>query len=149
VLRYPRLNHRFVDYLPEALEPGFLYVSITYATAAHKCCCGCGLEVVTPITPTDWQLGFDGDSLSLNPSIGNWNFPCRSHYFIERGRVVDAPPWSDAEVAAERERDRRAKARYYNPLLPPPKTQTGTLTPNGSPPREGFWQMLRRWLGGH
>jgi hypothetical protein len=50
-----------------------------------KCCCGCGHEVVTPFSPTDWKLTFDCVSVSLYPSIGNWSPPCRAHYFIECG----------------------------------------------------------------
>jgi len=38
---------------------------IEYATAVHKCACGCGKEVVTPLSPTDWKLIFDGKALSL------------------------------------------------------------------------------------
>jgi Family of unknown function (DUF6527) len=69
-MRHPRLDHRFVDHVPEVIEPGVLYVSMKYATAAHQCCCGCGSEVITPFTPTDWSLTYDGDAISLNPSIG-------------------------------------------------------------------------------
>ena len=25
---------------------------------------------------------------TLDPSIGNWSFACRSHYFMRKGRVV-------------------------------------------------------------
>ena len=31
---------------------------------------------------------FDGRTISLNPSIGNWSYPCRSHYWIKGNRVV-------------------------------------------------------------
>jgi hypothetical protein len=36
-----------------------------------------------PISPADWQLAYDGDTVSLTPSIGNWGFPRRSHYWID------------------------------------------------------------------
>ncbi|WP_260101967.1 DUF6527 family protein [Phaeobacter inhibens] len=84
-----------------------------YGTAAHSCCCGCGEEVVTPFTPTDWKMIFDGETVSLNPSIGNWTLACRSHYVIKRGRVIEAGPWTDEQVAAERLRDQKAKSRHY------------------------------------
>ena len=83
-----RLDPRFVEFLPDKLEDGKLYVSMQYATASHKCCCGCGRDVVTPISPKDWQLMFDGRTVSLTPSIGNWSYPCRSHYWIKGSRVV-------------------------------------------------------------
>ena len=74
------LDTEFVMSIPDSLAERTLYVSMEYATVTHKCCCGCGLEVVTPLSPTDWKLTFDGVSVSLDPSIGNWSFPCRSHY---------------------------------------------------------------------
>src|SRR5688572_12008813 len=86
-----KLSHRFVKSVPEQLEEGVLYVSIEYATAIHRCCCGCGNEVVTPLSPKDWKLTFDGESVSLSPSIGNWSFKCRSHYWIARNRIRWVP----------------------------------------------------------
>jgi hypothetical protein len=86
------IRHEFVDLIPDALEDGVLYVSVQYATALHLCCCGCGSEVVTPLSPTDWSLTFDGDTVSLRPSIGNYSFPCRSHYFITRPYPVGFSP---------------------------------------------------------
>lgn len=108
-----RLEHKFVEFVPDKLDAKTLYVSIPYATAAHKCCCGCGREVVTPISPTDWRLIFDGKTVSLEPSIGNWAFPCRSHYWIKRGNVEWAGAWSEEEVAAGKLRDKIAKERYF------------------------------------
>ena len=113
MIRYLHLQHRFVKHIPDTLEPGVLYISIDFASAAHSCCCGCGEEVVTPITPTDWKLQFDGETVSLTPSVGNWNLPCRSHYVISRCRVIEATPWTDEQVAAEWRRDRAAKAAFY------------------------------------
>ncbi len=69
------LTHQFVECIPSELADGVLYISITCSTAVHKCVCGCGNKVVTPITPADWQLSYNGDTVSLTPSIGNWGFP--------------------------------------------------------------------------
>jgi hypothetical protein len=142
-MRYPKLEHCFVDHIPEAIEPGVLYVSMNYATAAHQCCCGCGNEVITPIAPTDWSLIFDGESISLSPSIGSWTLPCSSHYFVDRGRAIEAPPWSERQAAAEQARDRRAKANYYAQA---PNLATGLAEP--APTRAGVWQTIRRLLTG-
>ncbi len=60
--------HKFIEFVPTELENDVLYISIDYCTAIHKCCCGCGNEVVTPISPTDWKITFDGESISLHPS---------------------------------------------------------------------------------
>ena len=81
------VSHEFVEYVPRELKDGVVYVSIPFATVIHKCCCGCGQQVVTPLAPSQWTLSFDGKSISLYPSIGNWKFPCKSHYWIKNDRV--------------------------------------------------------------
>jgi uncharacterized protein DUF6527 len=112
--RTPRtFTHEFVEFIPSDLKEGVIYVSIQYATAVHNCACGCGSKVVTPITPTDWELTFDGETISLYPSIGNWNFPCRSHYWIRRNRVKWAGRWSQEEIEAGRAKDRSLKQRFF------------------------------------
>jgi hypothetical protein len=105
-----RLEHAFIAQVPEDLENGRIYVSLEYRTVIHLCACGCGREVVTPLRPDKWRLTFDGESVSLWPSIGNWSFPCRSHYWIEGGSVRWAPTWSQADVAANRAALKRAPA---------------------------------------
>lgn len=107
------LKHQFVTSVPENPEEGVLYVSLPYRTAIHKCCCGCGHEVATPFSPTDWKLTFDGVSISLCPSIGNWSLPCRSHYWIESGKIEWAEDWSDERIALGRAHDSWLKERYY------------------------------------
>jgi hypothetical protein len=107
------LTHRFVEFIPDVIEEGTLYLSMEYATVIHKCCCGCGKEVVTPLSPTDWKLIFDGKTISLHPSIGNWSFPCRSHYWIKNSMVQWAKQWSQERIAAARAYDRRVKERYF------------------------------------
>ena len=90
------MRTQFVDEVPVSLEPGVLYVSTRYRTAAHLCPCSCGLKVVTPIRPTRWSLTWDGDSTTLAPSIGLARMPCGSHYFIRNGHVVRLPPEGQA-----------------------------------------------------
>jgi hypothetical protein len=108
-----RLRHEFVEFIPDELDEGTVYVSIRFATASHLCCCGCGGKVVTPIRPTDWKLIFDGKSISLDPSIGNWSYACQSHYWIIRNEVRWAARWSPEEIEAGRHRDRSIKDRYF------------------------------------
>jgi len=85
------ISHKFVEFVPDRLEDDTLYVSMKYATAVHKCTCGCGEKVITPFSPSDWALSFNGKVVSLYPSIGNWSFSCRSHYWIKDGLIV----WAD------------------------------------------------------
>ena len=89
------LQHKFAEFIPDSIEEGVLYISIKYCTAIHKCACGCGNEVVTPISPADWKLTFDGKTISLFPSIGNWNFKCQSHYWIKNSQIIHARKWDD------------------------------------------------------
>jgi hypothetical protein len=138
VIRHKRLEHRFVEHIPERLEAGILYVSMEYATSAHRCCCGCGEEVVAPFTPTDWKMTFDGETISLRPSIGSWTLKCRSHYVIDRGNVIESGRWSDEQIEAERRRDRAAKARFYGHVpTVQPSVQPASI--NAAP---GFWRRI-------
>lgn len=107
------LKHEFVEFIPEKLENQTLYISVTYATASHRCCCGCGREVVTPFSPTDWSITFDGETVSLTPSIGNWGFPCRSHYWIRGSTVQWAGSWSAEQVQSGRLYDTKRKATHF------------------------------------
>jgi hypothetical protein len=107
------LAYEFVEFIPDELKELTLYISITYCTAVHKCCCGCGREVVTPLSPTAWQLIFDGKTVSLYPSIGSWNLPCQSHYFITKNKVVWAPKWTKKQIARGRAREAKAMENYY------------------------------------
>lgn len=106
------LASRFVECFPEELEPGVLYLAMEFSTAAHLCACGCGQKVITPFSPTDWQMIFDGETVSLKPSIGNWTFPCRSHYWIRRCRIEWAGNMSDEAIKKGRLHDLQAKMRY-------------------------------------
>ena len=66
-----RLRNEFVDHIPEQLDDGVLYVSMRFGTVVHRCACGCGEVVVTPLGPVEWRLTYDGRTISLEPSIGN------------------------------------------------------------------------------
>ena len=122
-----------------------LYISRRYATASHLCCCGCGREVVTPLNPAKWRLTESKGAISLSPSIGNWSFPCQSHYLIERGAVRWAGAMSRKQIAAVQNHD-RIDAAYMR------KPDTGVREQNRE--QKGLWSLvlraaieLRRWLG--
>ena len=53
-----RLRHQFVEYIPAHLDEGVLYVSLPFGTVVHRCACGCGEEVVTPLGPAEWRLTY-------------------------------------------------------------------------------------------
>jgi len=108
-----KLAPKFIENIPKELEDGILYISMGYATAIHKCCCGCGNEVVTPFSPTDWQLQFDGKTISLYPSIGSWSLPCQSHYWIINNEVKWAPKWTKKQIEKGRKNENIEKMIYF------------------------------------
>lgn len=144
MIKHKSLQHVFVDSFPSKLEPGKLYVSFEYGSVAHCCCCGCGEEIITPLTPTDWHIVYDGATISLHPSVGNWTLACRSHYVIRKGEVVEAPAWSDQQVAAERRRDGRAKAAYFGTTQPASSSSMGIAV---TPQKDAQQHLLSGNLG--
>lgn len=134
----PRFEFEFVDHIPDTLQERTLYVSIPFATAVHRCACGCGEEVVTPLTPADWKLIFDGDTVSLDPSIGSWSLPCQSHYWIRRNRLLWAAHWDGDRIEAARRADRIDKEHYYGSI-----NEESPELPVGRQPRPGW---LRRFM---
>jgi hypothetical protein len=127
------LAYEFVEFIPDDLKEQTLYISITYRTAVHKCCCGCEREVVTPLSPTAWQLIFDGKTVSLCPSIGSWSLPCQSHYFIRQNKVIWAPKWSKRQIERGRARETKARERYYADAQNPTDTDTRIASPPAKP----------------
>lgn len=107
------MRHKFVETIPGDMESDVLYISMEYCMAIHTCACGCGFQVVTPLSPAAWQLKFDGEAVSLYPSIGNWNSDCKSHYWIRSGNVQWAPQWSPDEIENGRERDRAERLAHF------------------------------------
>jgi hypothetical protein len=127
MMRLTLVQPSFVDFMPDHFESGIIYISRRYSTATHLCCCGCGLKVVTPLKPAKWHLAENGGAVSLNPSIGNWSFPCKSHYWIKGNNVQWAGAMSAAAIAKVRAADRRDAKRLTRP--------------------RGVLPNIRRWLG--
>lgn len=117
----------FTETFPETMDQGVLYVSIPYRTCGHLCCCGCGHEVVTPLSPAQWSITYDGENVSLAPSIGNWAVPCRSHYWIHQGRVRWSRRFTASEIAQNRDRDRRLLSRITEEHKPRPPARLRRL----------------------
>ena len=125
-----RFELQKVKYIPAKLDPGILYVSKEFGAAAHLCACGCGTTVRTPLDR--WSLTETKNGPSLDPSIGNWQEPCQSHYWIERGEIRWAPKWTPEEILAGRQFEgERLRERY------------DTLNQNRAGKIARFWQWLR------
>lgn len=144
------MKHKFVEFIPDELQEGVIYISLEYSTIIHECCCGCGNEVVTPLSPTDWELTFDGETVSLYPSIGNWNFKCRSHYWINKNNIHWAGGWSKKEINSGRLQDSSEKKKYYsarqNLIRDTPLRSTQLQGEAEKPnPKIPFWEKVKRW----
>jgi hypothetical protein len=122
--------------MPTILEPGILYVAEEFGAVAHLCACGCGVVVRTPLDPTEWSLTESEEGPSLDPSIGNWQERCQSHYWIERGKVRWAEKWTSEQIEAGRHREQKRRVKYYDALHRKQPTKLRKL-----------WDRLRAFLG--
>lgn len=111
-----RIKMQRVHYMPAQLEPGVLYVSEEFGTAAHICACGCGSKVRTPLGATEWAVEETTSGPTLRPSVGNWQLPCRSHYWIEAGKIIWSGEWTLEEVLAGRQTEEERRLAYYQGL---------------------------------
>jgi len=126
-MKIDRIRLELVEFMPATLKPGVLYVSEKYRTAAHLCACGCGEKIRTQLGPLGWKFTNQRQGPSLYPSIGNWQKPCRSHYFIKMGLVVWATSLSEAEVLYGRQAEMKHRDDYF-------REQSS-----------GWWAQLKRW----
>lgn len=113
-MKTKNIRPEFVTQFPAVFEQGVLYISEEFETAGHLCCCGCGEKVITPLNPAKWRLRKEGDTVSLSPSIGNWNYTCKSHYFISKNKVIEAGQLDAAKIKAVQHRDKRDMDRYVS-----------------------------------
>lgn len=113
-MKFNRIELQRVHFMSEELKPGVLYVSDEFSISAHLCACGCGSKIRIPLGPTEWVLDETKNGPSLYPSIGNWQLPCKSHYWISKGKVIWASRWSDNEIAAGRRLEEERRLLYFN-----------------------------------
>ena len=132
--RLDELTPDFVDEIPGVPEHGKLYLSCRYRAAVHLCACGCGAKISTPLHPTGWRLLYDGESVSLRPSVGNWSEKCQSHYVIKNNKVLWAARFPRDKIRRIREQRHRDLEDYYG----------GGRRPADQPSSraEGFWSKI-------
>lgn len=100
-----KYSPQFVDSIPATLQDGILYVCLKHKMVSHLCACGCGHRIDTPIDPDEWRVTYDGETVSLWPSIGNYDIPCRSHYFMTNNVAVP--------VGKEQYNKKKKKKRWW------------------------------------
>ena len=108
-----RFRFEFVTNAPEILEDNVLYVSLPYSTTLHLCPCGCKSEVANKISRSRYTLSFDGESVSLTPSIRNSGIPCKSHYFITRNEIVWAYDWPIEKFDDTKKKSAKRKKKFW------------------------------------
>lgn len=152
--RRETMTHEFVQFIPDELEEGVVYVSVRYHVVTHLCPCGCGERVVTPLHPMQWTLSYDGETVSLNHSVGGGG--CNSHYFITRDKVRWAMPLTDKQRIRAARRDLTA-LQTGSDGWPDLDVEPGALSgaereaDHGEPepvvsPRVGVWARLKRFF---
>lgn len=117
--------------MPKELEPGVLYVAEEFDAAGHLCACGCGNKVMTPLGPTEWSFEESTEGPTLNPSIGNWQLPCKSHYWIIAGQVEWSRAWSPDQIEFGRRAEDERRRAYYD---------------SRKAPTQGWLAAIWRWL---
>lgn len=141
------IKYEFIELLLGGLEPETLYISLKYKNMVHLCFCGCGKKVITPLSPTGWELTFNGREVSVYPSIGNWNLPCRSHYWITRSQIEWDEQWSAEQIAAGLARDRADKEQYYRRLEQPRHRRITSVSELARPEeRRSLWERMKAWF---
>jgi hypothetical protein len=129
-MKLKKISRQDVEFMPGQLEPGILYVSEKYGTAAHLCACGCGAKIRTPLSPTEWAVGRDSAGPSLWPSVGNWQQACQSHYIIRNGKIIWCGKWTPDQIAAGRSNEEARRRAHYEAMYA----------------KESAWKRFRRWL---
>ncbi len=122
-----------VDRLPAKAESGTVYVSREYQIAVLECACGCGHRI-TLLLDDGHRVEDVGGLANVWPSIGVWDAPCRSHFWIRNGRVQWASTFSEATIRTAMERQVARHRGLASTEIPWHKKVTRWLR----------WKFLRR-----
>jgi hypothetical protein len=153
VTKIRQISPQYVETIPGTLRDGVLYISLKYSTAVHRCCCGCGTKIVTPLSPAHWVLTTapTAETVTLHPSIGNWNHPCQAHYLIQRNRVVWAGQMTSRQIARGRTLTQAGQERVFGRHGQTHATDLEQVSSSPSAPgkmatSEGLIARFWRWL---
>lgn len=81
------LNFEKVYYMPNIkdMKENVIYISDEFKVSGHKCMCGCGSLTIMPLGNNEWNYEIKNNKLTMWPSVGNYQMPCKSHYIIQNG----------------------------------------------------------------
>lgn len=127
-----KIELKHVEVVPKILEDGILYLSERFQVALHICPCGCGNKIVTPLGPYEWDFTEENGKPSLYPSVGNWQIPCKSHYWIMDGEIEWSYKWSEKMIAEGRRRDKANLEEHFRQKA---KVQ-----------RNPLWKRIQNWI---
>ena len=66
-----------------------------------------------PLGAEQWTVQEAGGEATVRPSIGSWQLPCRSHYWITAGAVVWSGQWTPEQIERGRQdEERRLRAHF-------------------------------------
>jgi len=102
--------------MPLNLQEGILYVSLENEVVGHLCPCGCANKILIRIGKAGWQYTEVKGEVTLFPSLGNWNLPCRSHYWIRKNKIMWSGDWTDEVIEEGRQSDIEKKRQYFEDL---------------------------------
>ena len=106
--RLKAITPKFVEYIPtegKDLIPGIVYISMKHNMVVHRCPCGCRGLSEFMLDPIRFRMEYDGSNVSFDPSIGNSNLKCRSHYWIRKNQIQWCDPMEDWETKRARRRE--------------------------------------------
>lgn len=134
MLEKPKYNIQLchVEFIPKELDCYMLYVSERFKVAVHLCPCGCGTKIVTPLGLGEWTFSEHSGKATLDPSIGNWQIPCRSHYWIVDGDIHWSYPWTDKQIKEGWKRDQQKREQVYKKKE---KSQ-----------KKSLWGKVKKWI---
>ena len=110
------IRPRFVESIPPGRPPaGEFLISIKYGMGVLRCPCGCGNTMDVNIEPHRWSIKWDGEHISVCPSISSDWMGCRSHYWVRRNRIVWGYPISRTAEEKKEKEEAKARERIYKP----------------------------------
>lgn len=93
-----RYRYRLVNRIPKQMEESIVYHTEEFELAGLLCACGCEHRI-TLIVPESHRVWDEGGYATIQPSVGVFDAPCKSHYVIRAGNVQWLPAFSGAQAS--------------------------------------------------